>query len=304
MKGKTIDNESVFQRLNQRPDNIRIVLDTDTFNEIDDQFALVYALKSAEQLNVEAVYAAPFYNNLSEGPGDGMEKSYEEILTILKKLNQSAEGFVFKGSDDFLQDWDHPLRSEAALDLVDKAMSSSGEPLYIVAIGAITNVASAILIEPRIIDKITVVWLGGHAYHWQDAKEFNLCQDLSASRLIFDCGVPLVHIPCEGVASHMSTTLSEIRDYVKGRGMVGDYLYQIFQHCHSDHFAYSRVLWDIAAIAYLVNPEWVPAQFVHSPVLTEQYTWSFDRSRHLIRSASFVNRDAIFKDFFLKLAEN
>ena len=55
-----------------------MVLDTDTYNEIDDQFALVYALLCPEKLNVEAVYAALFTNDRSTGPGDGMEKSYEE----------------------------------------------------------------------------------------------------------------------------------------------------------------------------------------------------------------------------------
>ena len=58
---------------------VRMVLDTDTYNEIDDQFAVVYALISPE-LDAQAVYAAPFQNSRSSGPGDGMEKSYEEIL--------------------------------------------------------------------------------------------------------------------------------------------------------------------------------------------------------------------------------
>ncbi|MFC1725309.1 hypothetical protein ACFL4T_06755 [candidate division KSB1 bacterium] len=39
---------------------VRMVLDTDTYNEIDDQFAVVYSLISPERLNVEAIYAAPF----------------------------------------------------------------------------------------------------------------------------------------------------------------------------------------------------------------------------------------------------
>ena len=56
---------------NNRP--VRMVFDTDTYNEIDDQFALVYTLISPE-LDVKAVYAAPFKNNRSKGPRDGMEK--------------------------------------------------------------------------------------------------------------------------------------------------------------------------------------------------------------------------------------
>ena len=74
---------------------------------------------------------------------------------------------------------------------LQRAMSSD-ELLYVVAIGALTNIASAILIEPKIIEKIVVVWLGGTALHWPHAVEFNLAGDVLAARLVFDCGVPLI----------------------------------------------------------------------------------------------------------------
>ena len=54
----------------ERP--VPMVLDTDTYNEIDDQFALVYSLISPQQLDLEAVYAAPFHNQRSTSPADGM----------------------------------------------------------------------------------------------------------------------------------------------------------------------------------------------------------------------------------------
>jgi purine nucleosidase len=257
---------------------------------------------SPDSVNVEAIYAAPFFNELSSGPEDGMEKSYEEIFRVLHRLNVSKEEYVFRGSTDYLTDLNKPHRSEAALDLVKRAMASDdNDPLYVVAIGAITNVASAILIEPKIIGKIVLIWLGGHAHHWPDTHEFNLKQDILASRLVFDCGVPMVQIPCAGVASHLLTTLSEMEDYVKGRGPIGDFLYETFRNCQKDHYAYSRVIWDVATIAYLVNPQWVSTQIVHSPILTDQVTWSFSASRHFIKYAYAIQRDAIFKDLFTKL---
>lgn len=280
-----------------------MVIDTDTFNEIDDQFALVWALSSPEKVSVEAIYAAPFFNHLSSGPKDGMDKSYNEILRILSLLNIPSEGYVFKGSEGYLEDCQTPRHSEAAYDLVERAMHSGADPLYVVALGAITNVASALLIEPRIIENIVVIWLGGHAHHWPNAKEFNLQQDIPAARILFDSGVPLVQIPCAGVASHMSTTLSEMRDYVKGQGAIGDYLYGIFQNCHNDHVGYSRVIWDMTPIAYLINSGWISTSLVHSPILTDQITLSHDTSRHFIRYATSVNRDAIFRDFFLKIKQ-
>ncbi|MBC7239959.1 MAG: nucleoside hydrolase, partial [Chloroflexi bacterium] len=132
---------------------IPIVLDTDTYNEIDDQFALVYALLSPK-IRLEAVYAAPFFNNRSSSPADGMEKSYEEILRILERLDTPAEGLVFRGSPRYLPSRDEPVVSPAAKDLIAKARAPREGPLYVLAIGAITNVASALLLAPDIITRI------------------------------------------------------------------------------------------------------------------------------------------------------
>src|SRR5690606_11229078 len=130
---------------------------------------------------------------------------------------------------------------------------------YVVAIGAITNIASAILLEPKIIEKMVVVWLGGHNLNWKDTKEFNLIQDVHAARLVLDCGVPLMLVPCLGVASHLITTLPEINHYVRGKGKIGDFLAERYEGCSDDHFGYSRVIWDISVIAWLIQPNSVPS---------------------------------------------
>ncbi|MEK3725400.1 nucleoside hydrolase [Paenibacillus sp. FSL H8-0034] len=297
-----LTTEQLINRLKVPTSRIRAVLDTDTFNEIDDQFAVVYSLMSKEKLQMEAFYAAPFYNELSNGPKDGMEKSFDELQRILEIMGVRESIPSYRGSEAYLPDPSTPVKSEAARNLVERAMASTADdPLYVISIGAITNVASALLMEPEIIDKIVVVWLGGHALHWKDTKEFNLKQDLHASRIVFDSGVPLVLIPCKGVASHLSTSLSEIRDYVKGSGLIGEYLYETYKNCREDHYAYSRVIWDISAIAYLVQSDWLPSTLVHSPLISEDFRWSFDSNRHFIRYVHDLKRDDIFKDLFTKM---
>jgi inosine-uridine nucleoside N-ribohydrolase len=278
-----------------------MVLDTDTYNEIDDQFALVYALCSKERMEVEAVYAAPYFNDRSTGPKDGMEKSYDEILQLLMRMDISPEGFVFKGSESYLPEAFTPCPSAAAVDLVKKAMASGDEPLYVTAIGAITNVASAILMEPKIIEKIVVVWLGGQAHYWPSTHEFNLGQDIYASRLVFDCGVPFVQIPCMPVASHLTTTVPELELYYPKMGAVGKYLIDSFKSYSKDHFAWAKEIWDISAIAWLINESWVPSDIVHSPILTDQMTYSQDPSQHFMRVSRQLNRNAIIRDMFNKL---
>ncbi len=314
-----ISDSTRLERLQSPKGKVRIVIDTDTYNEIDDQFAIVYALLSPEKLSVEALYAAPFFNHRSTSPGNGMEKSYDEILRLLDRLDIPSENLAYHGAGGFLADYEHPYDSAAVNDLIERAMGSD-DPLYVVAIGALTNIASAILIEPKIIEKIVVVWLGGNALHWPHTIEFNLASDVLAARLVLDCGVPLVLIPCAGVTTHLRTTVSEIEQYVQGQGAIGDYLAETFKGYNEDHFAWSKEIWDVVTIAYLLNADWIPSNIVSSPVITQrtavdvrsQYpnawskhplTWSFDHSRHQIRCAYYVKRDPIFRDLFTKLAD-
>jgi inosine-uridine nucleoside N-ribohydrolase len=282
-------------------DKIRMVLDTDTYNEIDDQFALVYALLSPERLEVEAIYAAPFHNRRSSGPADGMHKSFDEIVRVLSRLGKPSNGFVFEGATRWLSDNYEPALSPAVEDLIARARATRFGPLYVVAIAAITNIASALLLAPDIIDRIVVVWLGGHPTYWHHTNEFNLKQDMQAARVMFDSGVALMRVPCINVAEHLRTTQAELERFVKGRGAVGDYLYTIYSAYYDDHFARSKELWDIGPIAWLLNPEWVDSALIPSPILTAERTWSYDPHRHAMREAYALRRDAIFADLFRKL---
>jgi purine nucleosidase len=298
-----MSDSHAIERLAPPAGRVRAVLDTDTYNEVDDQYALAYAVLGAS-FDLQAVYAAPFANDRSSGPEDGMEKSYAEIERVLAKLEGrggSVPGRVLKGSRRFLEAPGRPVESDAARDLVDRA-AAAREPLYVLAIGAITNVASALLMEPRIREKVVVVWLGGQPSGWHTAFEFNLKQDLFASQTVFDCGVPLVHIPCKNVAEHLRVTMPELEHHLGGRNALSDYLVAITREHMAQHNAQSKVIWDISTVAWLRNPEWVPSHIVHSPLLTPAYTWSHDASRHLIRQAIDVRRDAIFRDLYRVLA--
>jgi purine nucleosidase len=279
---------------------VRVVVDTDTDNEIDDQFAVVYALLSRERIRTEALYAAPFHNKRSNGPEDGMLQSYDELHRLLERLPDHRSTPVLHGSRSWLPAPRQPVPSPAATDLIKRA-AEADEPLFVITIGAPTNVASALLIEPGIAERVTVVWLGGNPRYWHRAVEFNVEQDMHAAHVLLDSGVPLVHIPCRNVTEHLRTTQAEIDRFVRGSGAIGDYLADIYAGYFSDHFARSKVLWDLGAVAWVVNPDWVPTAAVHSPLLTSEGTWSHDPRRHLILEALGVDRDAIVGDLFRKL---
>ena len=284
------------------PGPVEAVLDTDTYNEVDDQFALVYSLLSPDRLSLQAVYAAPFHNQRSEGPADGMEKSYAEIQRVLERLHWDKPLPVHRGSTSYLPGADAAVDSDAARDLVQRAMQQRDQPLHVIAIGAITNVASALLIEPRIASRIRILWLAGQPLDWPSAREFNLMQDVHASRIVFDSGVPLVLVPCKNVAEHIRISIPELRELIAGSGDIGQFLFDTVAGYHDDHRGWSKVIWDVAPVASLINTRWVPSVLDHSPILTDQVTYSRDRSRHLIRVATNANRDAIWRDIADKLA--
>lgn len=297
-------NQQILDRLTLPPGKLRMVLDTDTYNEVDDQFALAYALASPERLQVEAVYAAPFHNARSTGPKDGMEKSYEEILRLLDKMSIPSEGFVHRGSDAFMGPDKQPVDSPAARDLIARAKAMpAGEALYVVAIGAITNVASALLLDPSITQNIVVVWLGGNPLSYPTTQEFNLSQDIPSVQVVLDSTVPMIMVPCWGVSSHLLTSLPELEKHLGGKNAICDALIELYAAYSEDHFAYGKEIWDISVIGYLINPDWVPASVEASPILTPLNTWSRDPRRHLMKVAYFCYRNPIFADLFKKLAQ-
>ncbi len=305
IKFPTLSGTKRLERLRPPSGQLRMVLDTDTYNEVDDQFALAHAILSPERLTVEAIYAAPFFNNRSTSPEDGMLRSYDEILLLLEKMNiESGTYPVFKGSTQYLDKDLNPQTTDAVTDLIERAMNSpDDDPLYVVAIGAITNIANALLLEPQIIEKIVVVWLGGHALHWEHVKEFNLQQDVPAAQVILNSGVPFVLVPCGGVTTHLHTTVAELEHYLRGKNAICDYLVDIVVSYEGNPTGWSKVIWDVATTAYLIDHRWVSTRLMHTPILTDQMTWSVDSSRHLMRYANNLHRDPIFADLFQKLAK-
>lgn len=283
----------------------RMILDTDTYNEVDDQFALVYALLSPEAVKVEAIYAAPFHNENSSGPGDGMERSYQEILRLMKLMGRETEGVVFRGSDRYMGNKETPVESDAAENLIKLALESTKEdPLYVVAIGAPTNVSSAIIKEPKIMETIKVIWLGGTVMDWPGVHEFNQVQDTSASQVLFDSGVDLVQIPCHNVASHLKVGVPELRACM-GESAIAGALTDLVSVAIDGNPAKTRVIWDISAVACLVVPQAVRIYKIHSPIYHDDIHrgYSFDRRRHMIDCAYYLDRDAIFIDMYSKISK-
>ena len=286
---------------------IDLVLDTDAYNEIDDQFAISYALKATEKIRLLALYAAPFFNHRSQGPADGMERSYQEILTLQKLSGDNVP--TFRGSAEYLPNEETPVSSEAASHLARLAMSYSPDrPLYVAAIGAITNVASALLMAPEIADNIVVVWLGGHSLEWHDNAEFNIRQDVAAARVVFASGAPLVMLPCMGVVSSFTTTGPELDYWLRGKNDLCDYLVKSTVdevRSYAEGRVWSRVIWDVTTIGWLLNENgrFMLEKLIPTPIPQYDHHYSQSCTRPLCKYVYHIKRDALFEDLFAHLTK-
>lgn len=302
-----MNREDYIKNLEVPKHQVDVVLDSDMFNEVDDQFALSYLLLNREKINLKAILAAPFLNKKVNSPKEGMELSYQEIFKILDLcLGDNEKPEVYKGSEEFLKDENTPVISDASNYLAKFAMNYSKEnPLYIVAIGASTNISSAILLNPEIEERIVVVMLGGEAYHYRGNKEFNVRQDFASARVLFKSQCPLVQLPCRGVVNMFSTSRYELEHWLVGKNKLSTYLAQnAIDHCEAlfPNKPWSKPLWDVTAAAWLLNDDekFMMERIVDSRVMNYDGTYS-DEIGKPIKYIFFIKRDALFEDLIDKL---
>ena len=337
----------------RRDGRLRIVIDTDAANEIDDQFALAWAFLSRDRFDIEGVYAVPYSfgiyrDDLIEtrrrldaseaipdelrplvgwveglradgvhpsevpfvNPAYGMEQSYQEILTVDRLMEAGLADRTFRGSPGYLTAPEEPIDSPAARHLIERALADDDRPLYVVAIGATTNLASALLMAPEIADRIVIVWTSAYpTWSGMYNYSFNLEQDLPASQLLFTSGVPMVYLPGYYLGAQLRLSLPEIERWIRGRGAIGDYLHHLYTHnpLYSQRGIHEKpgrswVIWDLINFAWLLEPSWVPTRFVPTPRLGDDQRWHAEGAPGTEMLEAFeVARDPIMIDFLAKL---
>ncbi len=305
-----MDMNTLYKNLSVPQGIVDCVLDTDTYNEIDDQFALAYMLKCPERMNVKAIYAAPFHNDKSSSPCDGMHKSYDEILKILKLMNrEDMIPNVYKGSENYLPDENSFVESEAARHLVRLAENYSSEkPLYVVAIGAITNVASALLMCPEIGSKIVVIWLGGHSLEAGHTAEFNMKQDIAAARVVWNMAEFLVQLPCARVVEHFSISAPELREYLLGKNELCTYLAENtigYTDTRTSSVCWSKPIWDLTAPAWLMNNNscFMDCKIINRRLPNYDKQYNSGEMSKLMAYVSYIKRDNLMTHMIDRLTK-
>ena len=287
--------------INSKQEKINVILDTDAYNECDDQFAITYMIKSQDIFNIEAITAAPYsHQSHHETAKEGQEKSYHEILKLCKWLNFDTTNKVFRGAEDYISKG-YNKENEAVKKIIEIALRN--DKTYIMAIGAITNVALAIKKEPKIIDKIEVIWLGGHSLLQDNNLEFNFKQDIDAVRIVFNSKVKLTIIPWKNVASNLVTSIYELNHYLKGKSDLCDYLINRFYNDGYHGLQERRNIWDISVIAYLINKNWFTSQDISCPNIKEDTSYEITTNNHKITMVNYIDVNKVYHDLFKKIGE-
>ena len=287
--------------LNYKKDKINLILDTDTYNECDDQFALSYLIKSKDLFNIEAITVAPYSHTKRDlTVRDGQELSYNEILKICNWLNFDTNNKVFKGSMDYIQNG-YDEKNDAVNKIIEIALKNN--KTYILGIGAITNIALAIKKEPKIVNKIEIVWLGGNELGYEDNLEYNFRQDVEAVKIVFESKVKLTILPCKKIVSELRIDINTLKKYLENKSELCNYLIERFYNDGYHGVQESRVIWDISVIAYMVNKKWFKTEQISCPNIRKDTSYEVTDNRHNITFVTKLDRNKIYKDLFNKLGE-
>ena len=277
---------------------IRVILDTDAACEADDPFAIAHALMSPK-LIVEGITAEHF---AVEG---SVQRSLQEIQTILKAMGRE-EVPAFEGEKGAL-DVDAAGDSKAVDFIISQALKEDRHPLYILAMGAITNVASAFRKCPEIIGRVTVVWIGTHGTHFGELpfREFNAGNDVKAANEVLQSGAKIWLIPSY-VYSTMHIGLAEIQKRIYPCGAIGRHLFE-------NMVAYNRTegaswtqgeswsLGDSPSVAAVLNPGCGHFTEIPAPWINEDTSSSPKDDSPVIRIYSDMDSRYVLEDFIGKL---
>ena len=281
---------------------LRVIVDTDADCEVDDPYAIAHALMSPK-FDIRAIFAE------QSGGAESTRQNFEEIGRVLDAMSLTVP--VYMGVEGNLADAEGKPFSPASAFLVEEAMRESESPLFVLCYGAITNVAAAIREHPEIIPRMTVVWIGGHAFPNPSPapfKEFNAGNDVPAANIVFGSGVKLWLVP-NNVYGSMRISIAELQKRVSPCGKIGKYLYEKLATFNDSDAAWwtpgeSWSLGDNPAVGVALDPDCGTFEYREAPIMNPDTSYTLEPGRPMIRVYTSINSRFILEDFIAKLELN
>lgn len=287
-----------------KPTQHRVIINTDAKNEADDQFAIVHGLLSPT-FDVRGLIAAHFGTRRSD---QSMLDSRAELDLLLDLLKLSGSVPVANGAPTGIPDESTPVDSPGARLIIEESkLASPDDPLYVAFLGPLTDMASAILLDPELVSRdVVVIWIGGHGYRGFDTggyrREFNLSNDIAAANVVFDSGSTVWQVPSD-VYSKVSVSYAELAEKIGGTSPLADYLIEQLHDWNATWHATpieSRSLGDSPAISLILYPHSGNFRIRPAPRFSNDGT-HLPGSNHPIRVCEFVDTRFLLEDMFAKI---
>ena len=286
----------------------KAIIDMDIGIEMDDQFALAYALGS-DKIDLLSANAATF------GKGDigdyaaGTARCYSELERILKVCGRTDLPHYHGPENPVSYMPDHgPVDCEASRNIVETArkFKDTDEILYVLSTGCCTNIPSAFMMDPSIAENCCVIWLGGNCFDYGTPCECNLNFDYAAGQRLTNLDIPLILLPAMGDTGtvQLEVTREDINGYLPGDS--GPSVF--YRETLPDEFPmqgggeWRRAIFDFAAPALLSVPDAFDLEIIPAPIFTDDRQYAFDRTRRKILFMTGIRKKPILAHAFSSIA--
>lgn len=277
----------------------RVIVNTDAKNEADDQFAIVHALLTPS-FELHGLIPAHYGTTKTT---TSLDESREEVDLLLRLMGWTGRVRIEDGAPTALPDDQTPVPSAGAELIIAEALRDDPRPLHVAFYGPLTDMASALLMEPRLAERdVRVVWIGGGEWP-AGGQEFNLSNDVAAANVVMRSRVEVWQIP-RPVYRLMPVSYAELMERVALHGELGRYLVDqliAFNAGAATAMEY-RSLGDSPAVGVMIYPdcgrwEWRPA-----PEFDDAMHYLHPGCHRPIKVYQTVDARFILEDFFAKLA--
>lgn len=296
-------------------EKMRVILDTDANNELDDQHAIAYMLFNGDVFDVEGITV-----NRTRGGGD-VTQHFAEAERVVKLCDLYPKVKVYTGASGSFDEIKSSIKkdsfdgSDAVNFIIEQAKASGEKKLILVPVGKLTNIALALMKAPEIAAKVRIVWLGSN---YPEPGEYNQVNDEPSLNYILDFDVPfeiaLVRYGTPSGTDAVRATLDEINTIMPGKGpkiskpvvgrhgesfsTFGDYSVNLFSNIELHGDPPSRALFDMAAVAIVKNSAWASPKTIPAPILVDgKWKDRPDNKRTIILWKNF-DKEKIMADFY------
>lgn len=301
---------------------MRVIVDNDFSGDPDGLFQLAHLLMSPS-VEIRAIIGSHLK------AGDGFDPSTTQADNAAKKAREVMQVMdvkrtipVFAGSNTAMVNDSTPVKNEAVAFIIREALRTDTKlPLYVVCGAGLTELASAVLTDPRIAARLTLIWIGGPEYSdlalpppMYSSPEYNLNIDMSAARVIFNqSAVPMWQVP-RNVYRQCLLPYSQLLVNVKPRGKIGRYLsgtledvmikIQPFINIGETYVLGDSPLVLLTALQSSFEPDPSSSDYVirQAPRINRIGSYEFNHQGRVIRVYTHVDTYLLFTDFLAKLA--